>query len=132
MNALHLGQVLARLFDNQVGHQHAVRASRSHIAGKLVQAIAQNRIEIGEDDQAGCGPCSANFAGQLDNILEPRSTGDRTLHGALNHRPVGQRIAERHAQLDHIGPCVDRLQRIARVASRLGSPAVKYTTSPGL
>ncbi len=36
LHALHLGQVLAGLFDNQVDHQHAVRAGRGRIVGKLV------------------------------------------------------------------------------------------------
>ncbi len=42
---------------------------------------------------------------------QPHPPRDRALAGPLNHRPVGQRIAERHAQLDHVRAVVDRGKR---------------------
>ena len=70
VHAAHLGQVFAGLFDNHVGGQHAVDAGCSGIVGKFAQAVAQNRIEITEDDEAGGGARGANFARQGENIFE--------------------------------------------------------------
>ena len=44
----------------------------------------------------------------------------------LNHRPIRQRIAERHTQLNHIRTVIDgRNRHITRCYVRSGSPAVK-------
>ena len=50
-------------------------------------------------------PASDSLANLPGNVEYPRqvsSVFQRTLAGALDYRAVGDRIAERHAQLDHI------------------------------
>jgi hypothetical protein len=37
------------------------------------------------------------------HLRERRAGGERSFGGALDHRPIGQRIRERHAQLDDVG-----------------------------
>ena len=73
-----------------------------------------------------CGPRRANLPGQCQHVLEPRSPGHGPLPGSLNHRPIRQRIAERHAQLDHIRAGVDgRNRNRPRGLESSGSPAVR-------
>ena len=73
VHAAHLAQILARLFDNHVGGQHAIHAGRRGIVGKLAQAIAQNRIQIAEDHQSRIRSRSANLARKPKNILQSRA-----------------------------------------------------------
>jgi hypothetical protein len=47
----------------------------------------------------------------------------------LNHRAVGQRLRERHADLEHVSAGDERRQQLAVLASD-GSPAVMYVTRP--
>ena len=110
-HAGHLRQVLVRLFNDQISHQHAIHAEGGSFIGKFAQAVAQNRIQVAEDHQPRRGPLGANLPGQLEHVPEPRSTGQRTLHGALNHRAIGQRVAEGYTQLDHIRARVDGRNR---------------------
>ncbi len=120
-----LGQILARLFHNHVGHQHAVGAGRRCIVGKPAQAVAQNRIEITEDHQAGCRPRRANLAGQLQHVLQPRAARHSPFPGTLDHRPIGQRIAEGHPQFDHVRARIDGRKRNGARGIEAGSPAVR-------
>ena len=63
-HAIHFGEVLGGLFDNHVGGEHAVNAGGLGIVSEFAQAIAEDGIEIAEDDEAGIGTRGANFAAQ--------------------------------------------------------------------
>ena len=61
----------------------------------------------------------ANLARHLQHAVEIRALAKRALAGALDHRAIGHRIAERHAELDDFSPGGDRSQRdIARHLER--------------
>ncbi len=62
-------------------------------------------------------------ADQIDHAGKRRSAAQRAFAGALNRRAIGDRIAERHAQLDHIragfgGSQHDFLGRLERRIAR--------------
>jgi hypothetical protein len=48
----------------------------------------------------------------------------RALAGLLDHRAVGHRVAERHAELDDVGAAGGQRVHHSGVASANGSPAV--------
>ena len=49
--------------------------------------------------------------GELEHIGHASSARHGALAGALDHGSIGERIAERHAQLDHIRARIDRGKR---------------------
>src|SRR5580658_5832520 len=61
----------------------------------------------------------ADFCGEREHVLERSSMFERPLAGALNHRPIGQRIAEGNSQLNHtrarVDSCEDHLTRRGEV-----------------
>ena len=70
IDAGHFGEILRGLFDNHVGDEHAVDAGGFGIVGEFVQTVAEDGIEIAEDDEAGGGTRGANFAGEGENVAE--------------------------------------------------------------
>ena len=73
------------------------------ILRQFFKAVAQQRIEIAEQhdgNPGGLGGAACDF----DDAVQLDATRQGALAGALNHRAVGCRIAERHAQLDGSGP----------------------------
>ena len=93
----------------QIGDQCAVNAGVRHPRGEGFEPHAQHRVEVGEDDDADRG-VAANLLGQREHLLEGGALAQRPFAGALNHRAVGQRIAERHAEFDDGCSRVDRGQ----------------------
>jgi hypothetical protein len=55
----------------------------------------------------------ANFGGKREHVLKRRSVFKRPLAGALDNRPIGERIAEGDPQLNHtrtrVNGCQDNL-----------------------
>ena len=102
IHAAHFHKILGGFFHNHVGGQHPVCACGLRIVGKFLEAVAQNRIQIAENHQARRGSGSANLAGQDQHIFESRSVSQGALHGTLDDGAVGERIAERYAQFDHV------------------------------
>src|ERR1017187_2804544 len=52
----------------------------------------------------------ANFGGKREHVLKRRSVFKRPLAGALDNRPIGERIAEGNAELNHTRTRVDGRQ----------------------
>ena len=106
-DAIHFDEVICGFLDNHVGGEHAVYAGSLCIVGKFGQTVAKDGIEITEDDEAGSGTRGTNFAREGENVLEPRAARECALAGALDDGAIGKRIAERHAELDHVGARID-------------------------
>ena len=61
----------------------------------------QHRVVISEKDDGR--PRRFTPAGQpLKNLAQRRARPQRPLGSALDHRPIGQGIGKRHAQLNHV------------------------------
>ncbi len=131
LHALHLGQVFGRLFHNQIGHQHAIRAGSCGVVGKFAKSVAQNRIQVGKNDQPRSGPRCANFRSQRQHILEPRSPRHGPLARSLNHRPISEWIAERYAQLDHRRARVNGRNRNGARGGKVGIAGRQIHDQPG-
>ena len=58
------------------------------IVGKALQSVAENGVQIAEDDQTGGGTGGANLGGQLNDVSQADAMLERPLHSALNHRTV--------------------------------------------
>ena len=116
--------ILAGLFRRQIGNQHAVCSRFRRLGRKFLQPHLQNRIEVAEKHERHIA-AAPKPRDQIQNSRQRGAASQRAFAGALNRRPVGQRIAERHAQLDHVGPASAAASTIFSVASSVGSPAVR-------
>ena len=71
-------------------------------------------------------PRARSVAHHLEHARQRGAAGERAQAGALDHRAVGERIGERHAELDDVGAALRRLDHQARASSSSeGSPAMK-------
>ena len=57
-----------------------------------------------------CGTRSANLSGQHKHVFETGAAGESAFAGALNDGAVGERIAEGHAEFDHVRARIDGLK----------------------
>src|SRR5687768_2969225 len=96
-------------FGNQIGHENAVDFRVFSFASKLLEAELQKRIEIAEEDYGDLG-LAANGPHNLQDFCQTKSMTQGALRGSLNHRPVSDRIAERHAELDYAGTSACRFK----------------------
>src|SRR4029453_16724786 len=86
---------------NQICCKHSVDPGLSRCRGEWLRAELQERIEITEEND-----------GYIDVLPDVSRAGERVVHGhalsqrpfrrALNHFPICDRIAERHAQLNDV------------------------------
>ena len=97
------GAVFVRLFGRHVRHQNAVYTRRASVARQVFQTVLKNRIEVGEKNQ-GRGRLLSNLPHGFQIIGQTVAVPEGAFRGALNRGPVGQRIRERDAQLDNMGP----------------------------
>ncbi len=92
-------------------------------AQNLIQSKLQNGIQVREDDEPGLRLLAdllrhIEHAGQIGSVLQ------RALAGALDHRAIGDGIAEGNAQLDDVGAGAIAARATSREMSRSGSPQV--------
>ena len=104
-------EILIRLFHNHVGEQHAVDSGGRSGGAETLHPKTENRIVIGEDDQADSRSFCAQFFCQGENIFEPSTASHGTLAGTLDHRPICQWIAEGNTKFHHVRTVVNRRQR---------------------
>ena len=95
-----------------------------HHFTEFLQPHSQNRIQIGKYNQPRRLRLLPNFRRQLEHLCQRGAVFERPFAGSLDHRPIRHRIAERHAQLDHIRPGLNCRQhdlarrRQIRIAAR--------------
>ena len=92
-----------RRFRRKVGDQDSGEARAGCILRQFFKAVAQQRIEIAEQHD-GNSRCLGGAGCDFDDAVQLDAAGQGPLAGALNHRAVGRRIAERHAEFDGSGP----------------------------
>src|SRR5271166_1625928 len=131
MMAFQMRKVFTGFFDNHVCHQHAIHTRLLCCSTEALYSKAQNGIEIGKDDQARFGPLPAQIGSNSEHIAERRAVLQRSLAGALDDRPVGQRIAEGHAQLDHIRTGVNGGQSNLSCRCQVGIASSEVGHQPG-
>ncbi len=91
-----------RLFGGQIGHDDAVHTDLGGGLREGRQCELEHRVVVGQqhDRRAHVG---AHGFHQLEDADQRRAAGQRALSGALDDGAVGERIGERHAQLDDVG-----------------------------
>ena len=94
------------LFHAGVGKQAAIDAGGRRVTGEAFQAIAQYRVEIGEEQQGNLGG-GANLAGDLEHGGQGGAGLEGALAGALDDGAIGDGVAEGDAELDEIGAAAD-------------------------
>ena len=85
--------------ERQVRDKHAVRA-RIRCTPECIVAAPQQRIQVAEQHHGHRQPRVGN---DPEHVIEPDALVQRTLRARLDHGTVGERIRERHADLDHVG-----------------------------
>ena len=93
-------EVFGGFFDGEIGYQSAVDSGGSGDVAELGEAHAQNWIEIRKDNQADGLGMLTDFSGEFKNMLKRSSVLEGALAGALDDRPIGERIAERDSEFD--------------------------------
>ena len=92
--------------------------ARRGVGGEAFQAVAHHRIEIGEQQQRNLGAL-ADLRRDLEHASQRRARLERALAALLDHRPIGDRIGERHAEFDQVGAAAhQRLDQRGRALGR--------------
>ena len=94
--------VIVRFLRRQIEHQQAVHARLRRVFDEPFQADLVNEVEINVEDNRDlrvAGGSAATVARTLGGVVAGFETA---LRGELVHQAVGQRIAERHAQFQHV------------------------------
>src|SRR5208283_4853414 len=107
---LHGAQVVARFFDGKIGDQRAIDSGGRGRGAEIVQSKLQYGIEIRKDDEPSFR-LLADLAGDVEYSGEIGAVLQRAFAGALDDRPIGHRIAEGNAQLDHVSTSGDSGER---------------------
>jgi hypothetical protein len=94
-------------FGRIVDHQYTVDTglARSANEGARTQAlvVAFDRIGITHQHHGRAGIAAAELAHSTQHLRHTDTACQCSLRSFLNHRPVGHRVRERHAQLDDVG-----------------------------
>jgi hypothetical protein len=98
--ARELDALLGRIVDDQ----DAVDARGLRVGDEALDAVALDRIRVAHEDDRRLGVVAAKVAHHRQHVGQADAARQRPLARLLDHRPVGHRIAERHAELDHVGP----------------------------
>ena len=104
--AMHGVDVGFRLFHAGVGEQAAIDAGGRRVGGEAFQAVAQDGVEIGEQQQRNFGS-GANLAAISSTVAQRGAGLEGALAAALDHGPIGDGVAEGHAEFDEIGAAAD-------------------------
>jgi hypothetical protein len=116
---VHGGDVLVRLFDRGVGQQAAIDAGRGGVARQALQAVAEHRVQIGEQQERRFRTL-ADFARDREHTRERGAGLQGALARALDHRTIGDGIGKRHAQLDQVRAAAQQRLDQRRRALRRG------------
>src|SRR6185437_8008455 len=101
MVRVHLLSILASLFHGQVCNESTINPGLHRFRTKTFQPETQYRIQVRKHDQPYVG-LLADLLGKLEHIFQRGSMPQRALAGPLNHWPISNGIAKRHAQFDHV------------------------------
>ena len=89
-----------------IDHQHAVHTGGGRVFHKAVSAVKMVVVFYGvgiAHQHNRCGSVGgAELAHHGQHFAHAHTVSQRSFTGFLNHRPVGHRVAERHAQLDDV------------------------------
>ena len=94
--------IVVRFFGREIGDEDAVGAGVAGGACKFFEAHLQDGIVVAEEHERNLRGF-ANAAHQIEDAGQRGAGFQRAFGGALNGGAVGERIAERNAQLDDIG-----------------------------
>ncbi len=94
----------------KIRDQRTIDPSFSRSRAKLVEPELQNRIQVREDDEPRVR-LAADLLRHVEHAREVCPMLKRALAGSLDHRTVGNGIAEGDAQLDDVGASANRPQR---------------------
>src|SRR5580700_5114934 len=100
--AAQFGDWLGRLFDTEIGEQHAVDSSLAGIGCQALKPIAEQGIHIAEQEQGDLG-LAANLADGSEQARQIHAGAEGAVRGALDHRTVGDGIREGKSEFDEIG-----------------------------
>src|SRR5216683_799915 len=110
--------IVAGFLGCEVGGENAVGPSGCGSGGEFFEAHLQNRIVVAKEDKRDIVRWGARLADAADEIEDASKRGARfqgAFGSALDGRAVGERIAERHAEFDHVcasfGKCENEFQR---------------------
>ena len=90
------------LLRRQVDAQNAIDARCRGVLGEALDAVGVNRVEVGEEDDRHA-ELRLQPRHQRENAHQRRARGESARRRGLIHRPVGDRVAERHAELEDVG-----------------------------
>ena len=94
--------VVARFLRREIGDQHAIGAGRRRALRESLEAHLQHGIVIAEKHQRHVALPRGSHAARSSTPASVVPARKRAFARALNHRAVRDRIAEGHAQLDHV------------------------------
>src|SRR5439155_27288267 len=105
-----------RLFNGEIARKYAIKTGLYRVCRQPFETIVQQRIEIAEQHQRN-PRLLPDILAQRQNLRNRDTVLQSPLGRTLNHRPIGNRVGERHSQFDHIRPCL--LQRKVELESDL-------------
>ena len=101
-------QQLGRLLGRHVDGEHAVDADRAGLLGERRIAHGLDRVQVAHQDDRRILVALAELADEGQGLAQAHVVREGALAGALDHRAVGHRIGERHADLEHVGAGLDQ------------------------
>ncbi len=106
---------LGPLARRKVGDDQAVGAGGASVGGEPLVAVGLEQRGVGHRDQRDVD-ASPGLRQALEAAAGAHPVGQRPLGGPADHRPVGERVRERKAELDDVGAAGDRgLGELGRV-----------------
>ena len=87
----------------QIGQEQSRDAEALGILEEAIETVAENRVQVTEDHDRSSQPAAVD---QLERARQRHALPQRLEGRALNGRPVGERIAEGHSDLEHVGELV--------------------------
>ena len=120
-----------RLFNGEIGGEDAIDACRLRFFRESFEPVAENRIEIRKNNQAGLGAGCTQLLREREDVRECGAVGDRTMAGSLDDRSIGKRIAEGDAKLKHVGTRVNRRERDSARGGEIGIADGKVDNEAG-
>jgi hypothetical protein len=86
-------------------------------ANKAIRAEALHRVRVTHQHHRRAVVGAAEAAHHVQHVAQPDAALKRSLAGTLDHRTVGHRVGERHAELDHVGAAAASACMIGGVTS---------------
>ena len=94
----------------QIDDDQAIDAGRLRVGEKTLDAIDIDRVVIAHENERRRLVMRAEIGGERQRLGERRAGLERAQARGLDRRPIGHRIGEGHAELDHVG--AGRRQRL--------------------